>query len=300
MDNTPQILGYYPPPCYTNGEVKELLFGTAGIPHCAKSLTTIEGIKRIAQLGLGCMELEFVQGVYLNEEEARLVAETAASYGVKLSAHAPYFLNFNSREPRKIRASQGILRKAARIASICGAESIVFHAAFYHGDPPEKVYGTVKKYLAEVVNRLKEEDIRLYLRPEVSGKGSQFGSIEEIINLCTELEGLAPAIDFAHWHARTGGFNSYPEFTSILEQIKEKLGSTALDNMHIHVSGIAYGAKGEIKHLNLKESDLQYIELLKALKDFSVKGLVICESPNLEEDARLLKTSYHTLLNNLK
>jgi deoxyribonuclease-4 len=66
--------------------------------------------------------------------------------------------------------------------------------------------------------------------------------------------------------------------------------------MHIHVSGIAYGGKGEIKHLNLKESDFQYTELLKALKDYDVKGIVICESPNLEEDALLLQATYDTLL----
>jgi len=245
------------------------------------------------------MEIEFVEGVYLSEAEAHLVAQTAVNSGVKLSAHAPYFINFNSHEPRKIRASQGILRKTARIASICGAESVVFHTGFYLADPPQKVYDTVKKYLAEILNQLKEENIQLCLRPEVSGKGSQFGSIEEILGLCTELEGVAPGIDFAHWHARTGGFNSYPEFAHILEQIKEKLGTAALDNMHIHISGIAYGEKGEIRHLTLKESDLQYIELLRALKDYHAKGLVICESPNREEDALLLQTSYHALLNNL-
>ncbi|MBA7467980.1 hypothetical protein ES707_03220 [subsurface metagenome] len=128
------------------------------------------------------------------------------------------------------------------------------------------------------------------------GKHSQFGTVEEILNLCAELGGLDICMDFAHWHARTGGLNSHREFASILLQIEEKLGRVALDNMHIHVSGIAYGGKGEIKHLNLKESDFQYAELLEALKDYDVKGIVICESPNLEEDALLLQATYNALL----
>jgi len=128
------------------------------------------------------------------------------------------------------------------------------------------------------------------------GKPSQFGTVEEILHLCTELEGLGICMDFAHWHARTGVFNSYREFTSILLQIKEKLGRAALDSMHIHVSGIAYGGRGERKHLNLEESNLQYTELLKALRDCGVKGIVICESPNLEGDALLLQATYNTLL----
>jgi len=127
------------------------------------------------------------------------------------------------------------------------------------------------------------------------GKPSQFGTLEEILNLSVELEGVAPCIDFTHWHARTGKFNSYHEFVSILLQVKQRLGTAALDDMHIHVSGIAYGKSGEIKHLNLKESDFQYVELLKALRDYNTEGIVICESPNLEEDALLLQATYNSL-----
>jgi len=154
----------------------------------------------------------------------------------------------------------------------------------------------VKDSLEEILNQLKKEGNRVWLRPETMGKPSQFGNLEEILNLCTEVEGVAPCIDFAHLHARSGTSNTYQEFTSILLQIEGILGRTALDNMHIHVSGIAYGEKGETKHLNLKESDFQYVEFLKALSTYDVKGKVICESPNLEEDALLLQTTYNTLL----
>jgi len=273
----------------------ELLFGTGGTPHSARTRTTIDGIKRIAELGLGCMEIEFVQGVKMGEAGARLVAEVATREGVKLSAHAPYFINFNAHEPEKIRASQDRLLQAARIASLCGAQSVVFHTAFYLGDTPEKAYNMIKKYLEETLHQLRRENNRVLIRPEVMGKHSEFGTLEEVLKLCAELEGLAPCVDFAHWHARTRMCNSYQEFVAILLQIRERLGRAALDNMHIHFSGIRYGEKGEIKHLNLKESDLQYVELLKALRDYEVKGLVICESPNLEDDALLLQETYNIL-----
>ncbi len=272
-----------------------LVFGTGGIPHSSQTESTVDGIKRIAQLGLGCMEMEFVHGVRMSEASARLVAETANREGVRISAHAPYYMNFNAREPEKIRASQDRLLQTARIAWLCGAESIVFHAAFYLGDPPPKTYLMVKEHLEEVLSQLKRENIRLQVRPEVMGKGSQFGTLEEILDLSAELAGVSPCIDFAHWHARNGAFNSYREFTARLGQVEERLGRDALDNMHIHVSGIAYGSKGELKHLNLKDSDFHYPEFLKALKDYQVKGLVICESPSLEEDALLLQATYSTI-----
>jgi deoxyribonuclease-4 len=270
----------------------KLLFGTAGIPHSTYPQNTVEGIKEIARLGLDCMEIEFVRSVYLKEVDALLVAREAQRIGISLSAHAPYYLNFNSHDPQKLRTSQGNLYRAARIASICGAHSLVFHPGFYMGDPLERAYGTVKEHLTQVVARLKSENSRLCLRPEVSGKGTQFGTIEEIIKLSNDLEGVAPCVDFAHWHARSGAFNSYDEFISILDEIMKKLGKVAIENMHIHIAGIAYGARGELRHLPLNESDLRYVELLRALKDTGAKGMVICESPNLEEDALLLKESY--------
>ncbi len=272
-----------------------LLFGTGGTPHSAKTQSTIDGIERIAELGLGCMEIEFVRGVRMGEGGARLVADVATRKGVRLTAHAPYFINLNAHEPEKIRASQDRILQAARIASLCHAESVTFHAAFYLGDPPEKAYDMVKKCLEEIMNQLRRENNRVWIRPEVTGKGSQFGTIEEILNLSVELEGVAPCIDFAHWHGRTGKFNSYSEFTSILHQLQERLGRAALDDMHTHVSGINYGKKGEISHLNLEESDFHYVELLNALRDYDVKGVVICESHNLEQDALLLQATYNSI-----
>jgi deoxyribonuclease-4 len=258
--------------------MNKLLFGTGGTPHTAKTPSAIDGIKRIAELGLGCMELEFVYGVRMAENSARLVAETAQSQGVKLSAHGPYYINLNAREPEKIAASQERIIQTARIGALCGAQSIVFHAAFYLGDPPQKTYQAVKKNLAEVM-----------------GKISQFGDIDEIIRLANDLDRVGICMDFAHWHARAGQANSYPEFVAVLEQIKNGLGDEAIANMHIHVSGIAYGSKGERKHLDLEESDLNYTELLQALKDYQAAGLVICESPSLEADALLLQEAYHRL-----
>jgi deoxyribonuclease-4 len=270
----------------------KLLFGTGGSPHSAKTSATVDGIKRIAELGLGCMELEFVYGVKMAEAGARLVNEAALKHGVRLSAHGPYYINLNAAEPSKVAASQQRILQSARIAAICGARSLTFHAAFHLGGPPEKTYQAVKQNLAQVLSQLKKEGNTIAIRPEVMGKPTAFGTLDEILKLCTELEGTGICVDFAHWHAYKGKANSYKEFTAILEQIKEKLGVQALADMHIHLSGIAYSQKGELKHLNLKDSDMRYVELLQALKDYQAEGLVICESPNLEEDALLLQETY--------
>jgi deoxyribonuclease-4 len=103
-----------------------------------------------------------------------------------------------------------------------------------------------------------------------------------------------PCVDFSHLYARTNGKNNTKqEFSQILEDIEKGLGKVALNNMHIHISGIEYGEKGEKHHLILKESKFNYRDLLKTLKEFKVKGVVICESPNIEKDALLMKKIYN-------
>jgi len=276
--------------------MEKLVFGPAGVPNSAIDRSTTAGIERVAELGLGCMELEFVQGVKMGEASAISVGKLAKSKGIALSAHGPYFINLNAKEPEKIIASKQRILQTARIAHLCGARSIVFHAAFYLGDSPETVYNIVKKRLTEIVTELRSENNRVWIRPEVTGKGSQFGTLDEVIRLSTEIEGVAPCIDFAHWHARTGKFNSYSEFMTILQKVQWELGRQALDDMHIHVSGIAYGKQGESKHLNFKESDFNYTDFVKALIDYRVKGLVVAESPNLEGDALHLQEIYQSMI----
>jgi deoxyribonuclease-4 len=273
-----------------------LLFGTGGVPLSAESRSTEAGIERIAELGLGCMEVEFVQGVKMSPEVAVSVGKLAARKKIALTAHGPYAINLNAVERQKVHMSKERILQTARIAAIFGARSITFHAAFYLKNTPTETYATVKKQMQEVMNTLRKEGNKVTISPEVAGKVSQFGSLDEILKLSSEIEGILPCIDFSHWHARTGKANSYREFSHILDQVEKRLGRRGLDNMHIHLSGIAYGKKGEIKHLMLSDSDMHYAELLKALKERRAKGVVICESvPYLEKDAVLLQDTYQSL-----
>ncbi|MDK2891956.1 deoxyribonuclease IV [Methanohalophilus sp.] len=270
-----------------------LFFGTAGTPISAKEKGSIGGIKRIRELGLSCMELEFVRGVRMKEDTARKIAAVASENKVALSVHAPYYVNLNSREPEKIEASIKRIYDSARIGSLCGASSIVFHPAYYHGETSRIVLEKVIRSLRKLREIFEEKEIDVILRPETTGKPSQFGTLKEILNMAVEVEGVMPCIDFAHLHARTNGdINTYEEFAACLCIVENYLGKQGLADMHMHISGIKYNSKGEVKHLVLQESDLNYPALMKALKDFNVEGLVICESPNLEEDALLLQETF--------
>lgn len=270
--------------------MSKLLFGTAGIPLSTKSRNSLEGIKRVKELGLDGMELEFVHGVRMKPESAKLIAEERKRQDIVLTAHGPYYINLNADDKVKRAMSRTRILRTARIGKTAGARSITFHAGFYLKQDPSKVYETVKQELKKVVDTLKEEGNNIWIKPELTGKPTQFGDLKELIKLSQDLEQVQPCIDFAHYNARyVGKYNSYECYRDVLEQIEKGLGREALDNMHIHVSGINYGEKGEKNHLILEESDMKYKEMMKAWKEFNIGGIVISESPNIEEDALLMK-----------
>lgn len=276
-----------------------LHFGTAGIPHSGGGGASDfhSGIRELQRLGLRAAEFEFVHRVDLSEERAKAIGSTAAECGVHLSAHAPYYVNLASMEPAKIHASIGRIVKAARILHAAGGHSVVFHAGFYQERPPEDVYSLVAQGISEIEGTLRKSGVELWIRPELTGKPTQFGDADELARLSREFEMVLPCIDFSHLHARTGGrFNTVPEWDAMVRRLLEDTPQEKglLGRMHIHLSGIDYSPKGEKKHLPLDESDLNYEQLLYVLKKHGVRGTVICEGPEavMIGDAQTLKSAY--------
>lgn len=273
--------------------MKNLVFGTAGVPLSSKSRNSFDGVSHVKKLGLGAMEMEFVHGVNMGAETAKKVFDARKEHDVILTAHGPYYINLNAVEKIKADASIKRILDTARVAHACGAYSITFHAAYYLDSSKEKTYDIVKNHMKTIVKNLNDEGIKIWIRPETTGKGTQFGEIDEIIKLGQEVENVMPCVDFSHLHARTNGkYNTYAEFSSVLEKIENGFGKEGLNNMHVHVSGIAYGPKGEKNHLLLKDSDFNYVDLMKAFRDYKIKGVIICESPDMEKDAILMKDEF--------
>lgn len=277
-------------------KVDRLRFGTAGIPISTPKPSTLTGIEQVKKLGLDAMELEFVRRVNLKPQTARKIKYVAQKNDVLLTAHAPYYINLNATEKAKREASKNRIIQSAERLHEAGGWSVVFHAGYYLKQEPFKVYDTIKSEIRDIVTTLQDKGVNVWIRPELTGKPTQFGSLNELIQMSQEVEQVLPAIDFAHCHARNKGkYNSTEEWREMLSLLEEGLGRDALDNMHIHISGIEYSDKGERNHLNLQESDMKWEDLLRVLKEFKVKGVVISESPNIEGDALLMKKKYEEI-----
>lgn len=276
--------------------MNKLHFTTAGLPLSSEGKGYKKGLEIIKEMNLDGLEVEFVHGVRMNETNKKLLRQFYADENIAVTCHGPYYINLNSRESEKIDASITRILDTARMGQEIGACSITFHAAFYMGLSVDEVYKTVYNSMEKICSILEEENNNICIRPETTGKGTQWGTLEEITELSKNFKNVLPCIDFAHIHARSNGiYNTYDEFSKMFEYIGKELGNDIFSNFHAHLAGIEYGVKGEKNHLMLEESDMNYKDLLKVFKEYDVKGVLVCESPNIEEDAKLLKDYYLSL-----
>ena len=272
-----------------------LKFLTAGVPlRTDKKRGYENALEILDEMNLDGIEVEFVQGVRMSDKSRQVVKDASKKY--TFTAHGPFFINLNAREQEKIDASITRIIDTATVANEFGGYSITYHAAFYLGNDKDIVFKRVADRTAQIIEILEKENNKIWIRPETTGKATQWGDIDEIIKLSKEFDQVLPCVDFSHIHARSGGaFNTYDEFCGILDNIASNLGEKAMNNFHAHLAGIAYTAKGEKNHLPLEESDMNYKDLLRAMKKFDLKGVVVCESPNIEDDCKLIKDYYNSL-----
>lgn len=270
-------------------------FGTVGTPQSApKNGGSAGGLQRIRELNLGALELAWVQSVRVSDDGCAKIKAAGEQYDVAISVHAPYYINLNAATTEMWDAGRERLLTAARCGCKAGATDIIFHPGSYMKNEPRAAYKTGLDRLSEVSDTLKKEKCNVTLRPETMGKSAMLGTLEETIAWSREVENVLPCVDFAHLHARPGdgSFNTYDEFVNALRLIATGLGERGLKRMHVHFSGIAYTARGEKNHLNLADADVKYKELFKALADLGAGGRVLSETPNLEEDAVLMQSTY--------
>ncbi|MCX6798658.1 MAG: TIM barrel protein [Candidatus Diapherotrites archaeon] len=272
----------------------KMLFGTAGVPHSSKAPDSVSGIARVRELGLDAMELEFVRGVHMSPAAARQVNAARESSGVLLRVHAPYFINLNSADKKKLAASRKRIMDSAEIGELCGAQIVTFHLAYFQGQQKEEVLERVSGVIAELAEEIEKSGWKIRLAPETTGKPSQLGSLQETLEMCEKVKGLLPMVDWSHLHARQNGrFKSKADFVRAIEEMPEKF----IHNLHMHASGINFTEKGERNHMNMEEkgNTFNFRWLLEALHEKKAGGCIICESPNLEEDALLMQKYWEKL-----
>jgi deoxyribonuclease-4 len=244
----------------------EIRFGPAGL---GSAKTAAEVLENLHADGLKACEIAFTYNVYIKPEDAPQIGKKARELNIKLSVHAPYYVNLNSAEKAKREATKKRILDCCKIGNLLGAGLVVFHPGYY-GENKEESYENIKRGILELMKEIEKNKWQIKIAPETMGKVNVFGSIEEISQLVKETH-CSFCLDFAHILAREKSV----DYKKIAELFPQK-------DWHCHFSGIVYGEKGEKNHRITKKEEWQ--ELLKNLPQ-EKKITIINESPTMIEDS---------------
>ncbi len=226
----------------------------------------LDSLREIRDAGLDGQEIEFVRQVYMDNSYAKKLGLLAKELDLVLSVHASYYINLVS---DKAPASRKRILAACERAHHMGAKNVVFHAGYYGKNTPEQTYGIIKK---QIITMQKEIPDDVVLCPETTGKKSQFGSVQELLQLRKET-GCGICVDFGHVLARNGTID-YSNLSDILP-----------DDFHAHFSGIEYTEKGERRHIPISENEFRKLASVFGDNDITI----VCEAPDPFGDALKMK-----------
>ena len=276
-------------------------FGAAGKSDSfneeKKNRSSLEMPHWLNERGLNAFEYQCGHGVRIGTDMARELGLLAREYDVRLSLHAPYYINCSTPDPEKMVKTKNHLMNSLRAAQAMNAATVVFHPGSAAKVDRREALERAKKLLREFLVEAEEEGLsHIVLAPETMGKRNQLGSLEEVLELCELSEQIKPAVDFGHIHAVTGGsLIDKASFAEILDLIQERQGRDCLQNLHVHFSPIEFTAGGEKRHWTTLNTEIgpDFTPLAELLVERELTPVIICESAGRQaEDAVIYRDIY--------
>jgi len=256
--------------------------GPAGYPEGSKG--PVDAVEKVAALSLSALEVQFVRQAKMAEEKATALGQRAKELGVLLSAHAPYYINFNSQSEETVAKSDEWVLKSVRLASLMGARIVVVHAAAYAGKKPAKATQEVLKGVQRCRKVMEQEGTDgVLIGLETMGKKGSWGTLDEIDDVLRQVDGVVPVVDFGHLHARSGGgLQSSEDFLEILD----RAGEMSAGHLHCHYSCIEYTDAGERRHLDLKTKQPDFDLFVDAIRSWKGSITIVSETPDPVQGAQ--------------
>jgi deoxyribonuclease-4 len=274
----------------------ELRFGPAGYPVAAKGrLSRVFSI--LKDVKLNALEYAAVYGLRMGLGKAEMIGKYARESGISMSMHAAYYVSLASKKQDIRERSKGRLVKALQFAPLLHVKRIVFHAGGYSGLSQEEAYAIVRDAIEEIWEKSGHLGEGAILMAETAGKTGAFGSVDELIRLCQDVDGCLPTIDWAHLYARSQGeINDRDSYLHIIDRFESELGNRFVDNMHFHVSGITFTEKGEKSHRPMGGKwGPDILPLMQIVKEVGYTPTFISEAPNSLEGALYTKHLFESL-----
>ena len=261
--------------------------------------SSIEAPKWLFDMGLDAYEYSFSLGQFLSDEKCLLLKQEAQKYDIKISAHAPYYINFCNITDQSKFNNKKFLLASAHCIKLLGGNHVVFHTGAQMKMTRDEALKNVEINLKEFLEEYEAnpEFDGVFLCPETMGKFSQVGNPAEVFNICTYSKRLIPTLDFGHINCTMQGkLKTKQDYKDILNQGIDTLGMEKMKNFHIHFSKIKFNEKGEIAHQTLDDIEYgpEFEPMIDALLELKLEPDIISESKGTQAIDALKIKQYYT------
>ncbi len=263
--------------------------------------STTEAPKYCGEAGLFAYEYSFGRGINISDVKANEIGRLAQQYGVSVSVHAPYYINFANPDDAMAEKSYAYVLNSALKAKQFLGDRIVFHPSTVGKMTRQDAVLLTKKRIAILAEKIREQGLdNLWLCPETMGKINQIGDVEEVTEFCKIADFFLPTIDFGHINARTqGSLKTEEDYEKLILHVIDNLGMERAKKMHVHFSKIQYSNGGEVQHLTFADTVYgpEFLPLAKILVKYKLEPTIICESNGTQfDDALEMKRIYESVL----
>ena len=291
-------------------------FGVAGFPpaffESEYRKKRVNIFAWVRSLSLDWVELQNTYGVKMKDEQALEYKRLARQHNIGISLHAPYYITLASGDADIVKRSVERIFQCFHLAEVIGSSRIIFHPGHFPGTSPKERkdgFSQLIRVLSEIKNDVPKS---IFLYAETAGKRSQLGSVEEVVEICSQIHYVKPCLDMAHVHGfRNGELTSEEKIYAILDYIGDMLGKDVLADVHFHMYPVEVDKNGEKKHRAFDDIiPIQQISLIgevnseqyhprpehfiAALKKKRLSPVIVCEALNSQEKgARIMKDIYY-------
>jgi deoxyribonuclease-4 len=262
-------------------------FGPAGIPLSCKGRTLKDGIEDIHALQLDAMEVQLLRPMRDIPEELDLIRELGEELDVKLSIHAPYYMDLLGDEHYVERSLENIIW-SGKVSQQLGADLLVLHVGMYHDYKPDEALEEAIVRVRWLRDKFKKNGIEIDLGIETSGRQKVFGSVDEVLTINKRVQRTIPVLNIPNIHAREGGsLREVQDFEDLFQRVNDQMKS---DSFYTHFSGVDHADGDKIMATPIKKGDLRFDPMAEMMLNHEEWDFrIISESPLLEHDAVYMK-----------
>jgi endonuclease IV len=257
-------------------------YGNSSIPTVKTTDQALRVLEELYKIGFKAFMLpqelfsgiKSISGLYKEHYNSLLKIKMLANkYNIELGIH-------NHSLPEEPYMDDA-LKIFLNIASVMDVRTIIFHPTFYKMMPQDQA---LKLVVHKINEMLTEVRLGSTIGIETTGKLSELGSLDDVIDISKRTRKAEPVLNWAHIHARgAGSLRTEDDFKKVIQKVKGDIGQGWLGNAYFIFSGISYGPSGEIDHKPFARAEPSLEFLIRSIVSFNIKGTLIFETPDREK-----------------